>query len=133
MKRQFFICRVFAIKSVKHLKSLITQMYVSAILLYILSKRYVAGKPIQLQLFPIVLLFKSRIGNFPKTLLLVSWAKIQYTRDGEGPDLWNKTLTNIYIMSYIVILMSFTVILPSIRYIWVVQRCRQHEPNLSVL
>jgi hypothetical protein len=26
-------------------------------------------------------------GNFPKTLLLVSWAKIQYARDGEGPDL----------------------------------------------
>jgi hypothetical protein len=21
-------------------------------------------------------------------LLLVSWARIQYTRDGEGPDLW---------------------------------------------
>jgi hypothetical protein len=33
------------------------------------------------------LLFESRIGNFPKTLLLVSLAKIQYTRDGEGPDL----------------------------------------------
>jgi hypothetical protein len=32
-------------------------------------------------------LFKSRIGDFPKTLLLVSWARIQYTRDGEGPDL----------------------------------------------
>jgi hypothetical protein len=30
--------------------------------------------------------FESRIGNFPKTLLLVSWAKIQYARDGE-PDL----------------------------------------------
>jgi hypothetical protein len=27
------------------------------------------------------------IGNFPKTLLLVSWAKIQYARDGERPDL----------------------------------------------
>jgi hypothetical protein len=25
--------------------------------------------------------------DFPKTLLLVSWVKIQYTRDGEGPDL----------------------------------------------
>jgi hypothetical protein len=37
----------------------------------------------------ISLLFESRIyaGNFPKTLLLVSWAKIQYTRDGEGADL----------------------------------------------
>jgi hypothetical protein len=32
-------------------------------------------------------LFESRIGDFPKTLLLVSWARIQYTRDGEGPDL----------------------------------------------
>jgi hypothetical protein len=32
-------------------------------------------------------LFESRIGDFPKTLLLVSWVKIQYTRDGEGPDL----------------------------------------------
>ena len=28
-----------------------------------------------------------RIGNFPKTLLLVSWAEIQYARDSEGPDL----------------------------------------------
>ena len=38
--------------------------------------------------FLISLLFESQIlGNFPKTLLLVSWAKIQYTRDGEGPDL----------------------------------------------
>jgi hypothetical protein len=36
----------------------------------------------------ISLLFESRIGNFPKTFLLVSWAKIQYTRDSEGPDLW---------------------------------------------
>ena len=27
------------------------------------------------------------IGNFPKTLLLVSWAKIQYACDGERPDL----------------------------------------------
>jgi hypothetical protein len=30
------------------------------------------------------------IGNFPKTLLLsigYSWAKIQYARDGERPDL----------------------------------------------
>jgi hypothetical protein len=29
------------------------------------------------------------VGNFPKTLalLLLSWAKIQYARDGEGPDL----------------------------------------------
>ena len=25
--------------------------------------------------------------SIPKTLLLVSWAKIQYTRDGEGPGL----------------------------------------------
>ena len=33
------------------------------------------------------LLFESRIGNFLKTLLLASWAKIQYARDGEGPDL----------------------------------------------
>jgi hypothetical protein len=32
-------------------------------------------------------LFESRIGDFPKTLLLVSLVKIQYTRDGEGPDL----------------------------------------------
>jgi hypothetical protein len=33
-------------------------------------------------------LFEShRTGDFPKTLLLVSWAKIQYTRDGEGPYL----------------------------------------------
>ena len=39
------------------------------------------------QQFPISLLFESRIDNFPKTLLLVSWAKIQYTRDGGGPDL----------------------------------------------
>jgi hypothetical protein len=38
--------------------------------------------------FQFTLLFESRIGNFPKALLLVSWAKIQYTRDGEGPDLW---------------------------------------------
>jgi hypothetical protein len=37
--------------------------------------------------FQFTLLFESRIGNFPKTLLLVNWAKIQYTRDGEGPDL----------------------------------------------
>ena len=29
----------------------------------------------------ISLVFESRIDNFPKTLLLVSWAKIQYTRD----------------------------------------------------
>jgi hypothetical protein len=26
-------------------------------------------------------------GNFPKTLLMVSWVKIQYARDGEGPYL----------------------------------------------
>jgi hypothetical protein len=38
--------------------------------------------------FPVSLLFESRIGDFPQTLLLVSWAKIQYIRDGEGPDLW---------------------------------------------
>jgi hypothetical protein len=37
--------------------------------------------------FPFTLLFESQIGNFPKTLLLVSWAKIQYARDGERPDL----------------------------------------------
>jgi hypothetical protein len=37
--------------------------------------------------FQFTLLFESLIGNFPKTLLLVSWAKIQYARDGEGPDL----------------------------------------------
>ena len=37
--------------------------------------------------FPVSLLFESQIGDFPKTLLLVSWVKIQYTRDGEGPDL----------------------------------------------
>ena len=37
--------------------------------------------------FQYTLLFESQIGNFPKTLLLVSWEKIQYTRDGEGPDL----------------------------------------------
>jgi hypothetical protein len=37
--------------------------------------------------FPVSLLFELRIGDFPKTLLLVSWVKIQYTRDGEGPDL----------------------------------------------
>ena len=29
-------------------------------------------------------MFESRIGNFPKTLLLVSWAKIQYARDEQG-------------------------------------------------
>ena len=34
--------------------------------------------------FQFTLLFESRIGNFPKTLLL---AKIQYARDGEGPNL----------------------------------------------
>jgi hypothetical protein len=34
------------------------------------------------------LLFESRIGNFLKTLLLVSWEKIQYERDVERPDLW---------------------------------------------
>jgi hypothetical protein len=32
-------------------------------------------------------MFESRIGDFPKTLQLVSWAKIQYARDGEGSDL----------------------------------------------
>jgi hypothetical protein len=37
--------------------------------------------------FQLTLLFESRIGNFLKTLLLVSWAKIQYARDGERPDL----------------------------------------------
>ena len=37
--------------------------------------------------FQFTLLFESRIGNFSKTLLLVSWAKTQYTRDGEGLDL----------------------------------------------
>ena len=35
---------------------------------------------------PPIAMFESRIGNFPKTLLLVSWEKIQYT-DGERPDL----------------------------------------------
>ena len=33
--------------------------------------------------FQLPLLFESRIGNFPKTLLLDSLAKIQYARDGE--------------------------------------------------
>jgi hypothetical protein len=37
--------------------------------------------------FQFTLLFESRIGNFPETLPLVSWAKIQYARDGEEPDL----------------------------------------------
>jgi hypothetical protein len=32
----------------------------------------------------------SQIRNYPKTLLLVSWPKIQYTRDGEGSDFMNK-------------------------------------------
>jgi hypothetical protein len=37
--------------------------------------------------FQFTLLFESRIGDFStKTLLLVSWAKIQYARDGDGPD-----------------------------------------------
>ena len=35
--------------------------------------------------YPILL--QSRIGKFPKTLLLVSCEKIQYARDGERPDL----------------------------------------------
>jgi hypothetical protein len=39
------------------------------------------------QQFPIYPIVRVRIGKFPKTFLLVSWAKIQYTRDGEGPDL----------------------------------------------
>jgi hypothetical protein len=34
--------------------------------------------------FQFTLLFESRIGNFPKTLLLVSRAKIQYARDGDS-------------------------------------------------
>jgi hypothetical protein len=38
-------------------------------------------------IYKFTLLFESWIGNFPKTLLLVSLVKIQYTRDGEGPDL----------------------------------------------
>ena len=38
--------------------------------------------------------FESRIGNFPKTLLLVSWAKIQYTRDAKD-SIYEETLTNI--------------------------------------
>jgi hypothetical protein len=38
--------------------------------------------------FQFSLLFKSWVGNFPKTLLLVSWEKVRYTRDGEGPVLW---------------------------------------------
>ena len=37
--------------------------------------------------FQFTLLFESPIGSFPKTLLLVRWAKIQYARDGERPDL----------------------------------------------
>jgi hypothetical protein len=41
-------------------------------------------------------------------ILLVSSAKIQYARDDEGPDLW------INFDQYIVILMSFTAIFPSI-------------------
>jgi hypothetical protein len=35
----------------------------------------------------LLLLLEPRIGNFVKTLLLVSWAKIQHARDGEGPDI----------------------------------------------
>jgi hypothetical protein len=37
--------------------------------------------------FQFTLLFESWVGNFPKTLLLVSQAKIQYARDGKRPDL----------------------------------------------
>ena len=37
--------------------------------------------------FQFTLLFESSIGNFPKTLLLVSRAKIQYACDGKRPDL----------------------------------------------
>ena len=37
--------------------------------------------------FQFTLLFESWIGNFHKTLLLVSWAKIQYARNGKIPDL----------------------------------------------
>ncbi len=35
--------------------------------------------------FKVTRLFKSRIANYTKTLLLGGWAKIQYTRDDEGP------------------------------------------------
>jgi hypothetical protein len=60
--------------------------------------------------FQFTLLFESWIGNFPKTLLLVSRAKIQYARDSKRPDLWMLLFTNI-VMSYIVILMSFQTII----------------------
>jgi hypothetical protein len=38
------------------------------------------------QYFQFTILFESQIGNVFKTLLLVSWAKIQYARDGEGSE-----------------------------------------------
>jgi hypothetical protein len=43
---------------------------------------FLPNPPIAISSFPIV-----RVGDFPKTLLLVSWVKIQYIRDGERPDL----------------------------------------------
>jgi hypothetical protein len=45
---------------------------------------FLPNQPIAISNFPIVRVTDS---DFPKTLLLVSWARIQYTRDGEGPDL----------------------------------------------
>ena len=47
------------------------------------------------QYFQFNLLFESWIGNFPKTLLLVSQAKIQYARDGKRLDLLMLLFTNI--------------------------------------
>jgi hypothetical protein len=47
---------------------------------------FLPNPPIAICNLPYIL-FESRIGNFLKTLLLVSWAKIQYARDGEGTDL----------------------------------------------
>jgi hypothetical protein len=46
---------------------------------------FLSNPPIAISNFAIVRV--TDIGNFPKTLLLVSWAKIQYTRDGEEPKL----------------------------------------------
>jgi hypothetical protein len=45
--------------------------------------------------FQFTLLFESWVGNFRKTLLLVSRAKIQYARDGKRPDLSMLLFTNI--------------------------------------
>jgi hypothetical protein len=42
---------------------------------------FLPNPPWQFPIYPIVRVL------VPKTLLLVSWVKIQYTRDGEGPDL----------------------------------------------